>query len=118
MRAFEIRAAILAAFLGATMQNGCVVVDDPQHCANRDGDKTCAELYKPGVHCSLCEHFYNGCVDDEPVPECRPQDTDDSSSDDEDGSSSGDEDGSSSDAAALECEGCSEDDASSLEAVR
>ena len=106
------RAAIVAAILGSAIPSGCVVVDDPQHCANLEGDKTCAELYAPGVYCSACDRFYNGCVDDEPEPECRVDDA-------EDGASSGaSEGGSSSDTAALECETCSDDDAGSLESVR
>ena len=110
MRSFDLRAAVLAAILGAQMQSGCVVVDDPQHCANREGDKTCAELYAPGVHCSACDHFHNGCVDEEPEPECRLDDTE--------GPASSEDDGSSSDAAALECENCPDDDAGTQEAVR
>jgi hypothetical protein len=105
----ERRAAILAAILGVTMPNGCVVVDDPQHCANRDGDKTCAELYAAGVRCSTCERFYNGCVDDEPEPGCGV--------DDDEASESSEDDGSSTDRAELECEDCP-DDAGALEAVR
>ena len=109
MSGHERRAAILAAILGAMTQSGCVVVDDPEHCANREGDRTCEELYEPGVRCSACEHFYNGCVSEPPEPECRIDDTDSEESSGGEGSSDGTEPA---------CEGCSEDDASEPEAVR
>jgi hypothetical protein len=59
-------AGCLAVFLG-----GCVEIDDPHHCANRDGDATCRELYGMGAICTACDHFHHGCVDEAPPPECR-----------------------------------------------
>jgi hypothetical protein len=109
MRSFQRRVAILAAILGALIQSGCVVVDDPQHCANREGDKTCEELYAPGVRCSACDHFHHGCVAEPPEPECRVEDTDADASSEDDGSSDGN---------ALACDDCPDDDAGRLEAVR
>lgn len=106
----QTRVAAFAAFLGLGIASGCMVVDDPRHCANRDGDRTCAELYGAGVHCSACERFYNGCIDDEPEPECRVDDSEsmDSSSSSEGGSSS--ESAPTSEGAAADCDECPRDD--------
>jgi len=101
------KAAVLVV-LAAIGAGGCVEIDDPEHCAHREGDATCAELY-PGsieVQCSLCDRFYNGCVNvdpEHPLPEeCRVDDGESSESTDGDDSSSGD--------AAAACEACPDDD--------
>lgn len=105
----QLRAATLAVFLGVGIANGCMVVDDPQHCANREGDRTCAELYAAGVHCSVCERFYNGCVDDEPEPECRVDDSESMESSSGGGGSSSDA-APASEGAAVDCDDCPRDD--------
>lgn len=87
IRAAANAVVVVLATFGA---GGCVEIADPEHCANRDGDATCAELYSGPVpvQCSLCERFYNGCVDvdaADPLPAaCRVDD------DEGDGSSDGD----------------------------
>ena len=42
---------------------------DPAHCANRAGDDTCAQE-GAAAFCSICSSQNNGCVDEEPGPNC------------------------------------------------
>lgn len=61
---------------------GCVVIDDPKHCWNREGDATCVDIYGEGSVCSRCLRGFNGCSDerDAPVPlDCRAVDVEDES---------------------------------------
>ncbi|HET6583733.1 MAG TPA: hypothetical protein VFG69_09800 [Nannocystaceae bacterium] len=113
----QTRVVGLAALMALRLASGCQVVDDPKHCANRDGDRTCAELYAAGVHCSACERFYNGCVDDEPEPECRVDESESTDSPPEDGESSS-EGAPASEGAAVDCDDCQRDDSGRGGAVR
>jgi hypothetical protein len=83
------------------MASGCMVIDDPRHCANREGDATCEQLYGVGVHCDACDHFHHGCVDERPAPECRVED------DGGESESTGDE-APPTDEAAAECDDCAQ----------
>lgn len=68
-----------------------------QHCANQDGDATCAEL--GGGFCSSCTNDNRGCVETKPILVCwEPMDEEDTTS-----SSSGGSSGST--GTAPECEG-------------
>ncbi len=51
----------------------CILVDDPSHCANRDGDATCVEEYGQGWACSVCERGAPslGCSDAPIEAQCR-----------------------------------------------
>lgn len=50
---------------------GCVVIDDPNHCANRDGDATCAALFDSRPVCSVCRRSFSGCEAAPVDAECR-----------------------------------------------
>jgi len=51
-------------------QAACVVVPDPNHCANKLGDETCSEKGEGWV-CSSCTRANDGCVMGQPPEECR-----------------------------------------------
>jgi hypothetical protein len=50
---------------------GCVVIDDPNHCANRDGDATCQALFDSRPVCSVCRRSFSGCEAAPVDPACR-----------------------------------------------
>lgn len=50
------------------MTTGCLQ-DDPNHCANRSGDQTCAKL-DGRPYCSLCSYENAGCVAEKPRAQC------------------------------------------------
>jgi hypothetical protein len=52
------------------MSAACVVIDDPDHCANRDGDATCVEENDVGWMCSSCTRGNHGCVMSPPPEGC------------------------------------------------
>jgi hypothetical protein len=59
---------VRALVLGASMLMGaCVSIEDPNHCANKQGDQSC----EGAQVCSRCVGSNNGCVDDEPNASCR-----------------------------------------------
>ncbi len=87
--------------LGALLSGGCVEIDDPEHCANREGDVTCRQIYGASAVCTACDHFHHGCVDEPPPPECRVEGEDE---DESGGDASTGED------VTLECEGCPQRD--------
>lgn len=55
--------------LGFVLLVGCVRLDD-SHCANRDGDASCAERGDALVVCSACVASNDGCVAGPIAPEC------------------------------------------------
>jgi hypothetical protein len=94
-------AVTLAALAGA-----CVVVDDPNHCWNLDGDATCRELWKnPHAICSRCARGFNGCVEPPVEDACRAQPAESSSSE---SSSSGDPSDSEGSQGAADCRDASD----------
>ncbi len=48
----------------------CVVIDDPDHCANRSGDASCVEDNGDGWMCSSCTRGNHGCVATPPPDGC------------------------------------------------
>lgn len=58
----------VGALLLPTALGGCLN-PDPNHCANRSGDQTCAEL-GAGAYCSICAAAAAGCVDEVPDDAC------------------------------------------------
>jgi hypothetical protein len=50
---------------------GCVRLDE-SHCANQDGDATCAERDPAQAFCSACTATNDGCVAESVAPECVP----------------------------------------------
>jgi len=50
---------------------GCTVIDDPNHCANRQGDATC-DVEFPGRVCSSCQRASSGCAETPVEAACRP----------------------------------------------
>lgn len=62
----------IARFLGLVtlvwLAGGCLE-DDPNHCANQDGDATCASLGGGGF-CSRCVRENAGCMAEEPEAAC------------------------------------------------
>lgn len=52
----------------ALMATGCII-NDPNHCAHRAGDETCAEVLSGGF-CSSCTRENNGCVATAPEAMC------------------------------------------------
>jgi len=101
--------ARLALLLGAQLVGACVEIDDPEHCANREGDATCRQIYGAHAICDACDHFHHGCVDDEPPQECRVDASEDSSG--EGDASSSDDGGSSGEDVTVDCDGCPSVDA-------
>ncbi len=68
------RAFLLAAALGAVV-GACVDRANPEHCANADGDATCAERHPDGTlpYCELgacAPEASDGCVAEPPTDEC------------------------------------------------
>ncbi|HET6582117.1 MAG TPA: hypothetical protein VFG69_01695, partial [Nannocystaceae bacterium] len=56
--------------LGLAVGAACVVIPDPDHCANQSGDATCVEL-DLGAYCSACKRGHRGCVSAPPPADCR-----------------------------------------------
>ncbi len=67
-------ATVLAALSCMTAPAGCRVIDDPDHCANREGDATC-EAEFPGRSCSTCQRAFSGCSEAPVEAACRPSAT-------------------------------------------
>jgi parallel beta helix pectate lyase-like protein len=97
------RLGLLAGLVSAA---ACVVVDDPEHCWNRERDATCELLFPGGSVCSRCARGFNGCVDpDAGVPaSC----LDDAASSSDSGASESTGDATSSDVTACTGDGPSE----------
>lgn len=53
------------ALLAGAMLGGCLVLAE-SHCANHEGDASCAE----GLYCSSCKLDNNGCVAEMPAGDC------------------------------------------------
>ena len=64
-RSFVVCGGVVGIVLGA-----CVSIPDPNHCWQREGDRTCRELYGEGTACSPCLRGYNGCVSVKDEPDC------------------------------------------------
>lgn len=95
----ERRATRWAAWVVAVLAvGGCVEIDDPEHCANREGDATCRKIYGEHAVCDACDHFHHGCVDEAPPPECRVDSGQDAGE--------GTDDASTGEDVALECDDC------------
>lgn len=62
-------ARLLVLWLAAAA--ACVVIPDPDHCANQGGDATCVEL-ELGEFCSSCKRGNRGCVEVAPAQDCQP----------------------------------------------
>ena len=74
------RRTCLPRYRGSTVHRGlwglafaltACLVPDPNHCANRDGDATCAELGM-GQYCSACAATNFGCQQQVPEDACYP----------------------------------------------
>ncbi len=62
---------LLAALSWLVAPAGCRVIDDPFHCANREGDASCESEFS-GRSCSTCQRASSGCSEAPVEVACRP----------------------------------------------